>query len=338
MDDPDQLEQELSIPPPEVVADLRSLPGDILILGAGGKLGPSLAHQAVRAIREAGTGRRVWGASRFRDESVRRRLEDWGVTTIRADLLEASGLGELPECSNVILLAGHKFGSATDPATTWATNVTLPGMIARRFSGSRIVAFSTGNVYPLWPVSSRGPTEDDRTDPVGEYARSAVGRERVLSYLSATRGTPMALLRLNYAIEPRYGVLHDIAVAVRSGQPIDLAMGHVNVIWQRDANAVALRSLAHCSTPPLVLNVTGPETVSVRAVALEFGRMFGLEPGFVGVESDHALLSDATRCRRMFGPPSMSVPEMIERVGRWLLAGGRSLGKPTGFGEREGRF
>ena len=333
-----RLEHDLTEPTTELVEAMGRLEGDLLVLGAAGKMGPSLCRLARRASEEAGTTRAVWAVSRFADDSLRQSLETAGVGTVRADLLEANALAALPEAPNVVLMAGHKFGSSSQPEVTWATNVLLPALVARRFAASRMVAFSTGNVYPLTPVTGGGSTEDDPVAPVGEYAVTALGRERVLSYLSSTQPTPMALLRLNYAVEPRYGVLRDLADKVRAHQPIDLTMGHVNVIWQRDANAIALRALAHCAVPPLVLNVTGAETVSVRQVAEAFGSVFDVEPVFEGSESTEALLSNARRCRELFGAPPVGLTEMIERVGRWVGEGGPGLGKPTHYQERDGKF
>ncbi len=337
-DDIARLERDLTEPTTELVEAMGRLEGDLLVLGAAGKMGPSLCRLAHRASEEAGTIRTVWAASRFGDDAVQQSLETAGVRTVRADLLEASALAALPEVPNVVLMAGHKFGSSSRPEVTWATNVLLPALVARRFATSRIVAFSTGNVYPLTPVTGGGSTEDDPVAPVGEYAASALGRERVLSYLSSTQPTPLALLRLNYAVEPRYGVLRDLADKVRANESIDVTTGHVNVIWQRDANAIALRALAHCAVPPLVLNVTGAETVPVRQVAEAFGAMFGVEPVFEGSESTEALLSNAFRCQKLFGPPPVGLAEMIERVGQWVRDGGPGLGKPTHYQEREGKF
>ncbi len=334
----DRLENQLSAPTPALVSTMGFLEGDIMVLGASGKMGPTLARMALRASQEAGIPRRVWGVARFSNADTMNRLSAWGVRTIAADLLEPGALGSLPETPNVILMAGQKFGTAEDPAGTQATNVELPGLVARRYAGSRIVAFSTGNVYPLTPVGGGGSTEDDPAGPIGEYARTAVDREQVLIESAIDRQTPMVILRLNYAIEPRYGVFRDIADRVYRQEPIDLTTGHVNVIWQRDANEIALRLLAHCTTPPLTLNVTGAEAVSVREVAEAFGRLFDIEPVFDGREAGTALLSNAGRCHALLGTPPVSWQEMIARVGNWVMEGGASLGKPTGFQEREGRF
>jgi nucleoside-diphosphate-sugar epimerase len=331
------LELMLSEPVSPVVEAMASLQGDLLVLGAGGKMGPSLARLARRASVAAGIPRRVIAVSRFGDDGVRRHLEEGGVETIACDLFDPIALGQLPEAPLVIYMAGQKFGTEQDSARTWAINAFLPGLVATRFADSRIVAFSTGNVYPLWPFTSDGPTEDDATGPVGEYALSALARERVLEFCSRRCGTPIAILRLNYAVEPRYGVLRDIADRVKQGALVDVAMGKVNLIWQRDANAVALRALEHCASPPLVLNVTGT-ALEVRWLAAELGKRFRTTPRFVNEERETALLSNPERMQGLFGMPSVGIELMLDRVAEWVLGGGRSLGKPTHFEERSGKF
>jgi len=332
------LEELLSRPTPGVVAALRELSGDILILGAGGKMGPSLARLAVRGSEEAGVRRRVIAVARFSSAGLRAALESDGVETIEGDLFDGEGLRRLPDTPNLIYMVGQKFGTTGEEARTWAVNAYLPGVVAQRFPSSRVVAFSTGNVYPLSPVDGPGPGENDPVGPIGEYAESALARERVLEFFSRTNATAMALLRLNYAIEPRYGVLRDIADNVWAGEPVDLAMGMVNVIWQRDANAVALRVLAHCAVPPLVLNLTGRPAHSVRWIAEQFAARWGKQPELAGVEGATALLSDATRMEELLGAPEVGIEQMIALVGEWVERGGRSLGKPTHFEQREGRF
>jgi nucleoside-diphosphate-sugar epimerase len=331
------LEELLSRPTPALVGALRDIPGDILILGAGGKMGPSLARLALRASRETGTARRVIAVARFSDPALRPALECDGVETIACDLFDREARARLPDAPNLIYMAGQKFGTTGDAARTWAVNALLPGLVAERFAGARIVAFSTGNVYPLVPVLGMGATEADPTGPVGEYAQSALARERVLEFCSRRNGTPMAMLRLNYAVEPRYGVLRDIADRVWSGRPVELGMGWVNFIWQRDANAVALRALAHCAVPPLVLNVTGPG-LSVRWIAEQFGERWGRKPAFAGEPSLTALLSNAARMEELFGAPEVGIEAMLALVAEWVERGGRTLAKPTGFENREGKF
>ena len=338
MPDEVALEELLTRPTPAVVAALGALDGDLLILGAGGKMGPSLARLARRASDEAGVRRRVIAVARFSEPGLAAALREDGVEVISGDLFDRELLARLPDVTNVVYMVGQKFGTTGEEARTWAVNAYLPGLVAERFPRARIAAFSTGNVYPLAPIESDGPVETDPVGPIGEYAQSALARERVLEFFSRRNGTPMAILRLNYAVEPRYGVLRDIADRVRSGRKVDVAMGRVNVIWQRDANAVALRALAHCAAPPLVLNVTGRPAVAVRSLAQEFGRRWGVQPFFEGVESPTALLSNAGHMEALFGKPEVGVEEMIARVGEWVEQGGRSLGKPTHFSVRDGQF
>ena len=338
MPDEAELEELLSRPDPAVAEAMGTLAGDIMLLGAGGKMGPSLARLARRASEQAGIRRRVIAVARFSEPAVRTGLEADGVETIRCDLFDGPQVAALPDVPNVIYLAGQKFGTTGDEARTWAVNAVLPGIAAARFPRARIVAFSTGNVYPLWPADSEGPTETDPVEPVGEYAQSALARERVLEFYSRRNGTAMALLRLNYAIEPRYGVLRDIADRVWAGAPVSLAMGRVNLIWQRDANAIALRALARCAAPPLVLNVTGRPSYPVRSLAMEFGWRWGREPVFEGQPGHSALLSNAARSEALFGAPETGIGAMIDRVAEWVEAGGRSLGKPTHFETRDGKF
>ncbi len=338
IDTEEQLEDVLSEPTPDVVEAVRALDGDLMLLGVGGKMGPTLARLARRALDAAGSRRRVIGVSRFSTGGLERELNRVGVETIACDLLEEGVASSLPDVPNVIYLVGMKFGTTGAEALTWAMNVYLPGVIAHRFRRSRIVALSTGNVYPLTPVASGGPTEDHPVGPIGEYAQSCLGRERMFQYGSQRYGTKVVLIRLNYAIDLRYGVLLDIARRVRDGVPVDLGMAHVNVIWQRDANAIILRAFDLCDSPPAVLNVTGPEAVSVRDIARRFGERFGVEPRFTGCEGDTALLSNAARCCRLFGPPPVSLDRMIEWVAHWVMIDGRTLGKPTHFEQRNGKF
>src|ERR1043166_1170985 len=327
-----------SRPTPALVEAMGALDGDLLVLGAGGKMGPSRARLARRAWDEVGVRRRVIAVARFSEPGVAAALREHRVETIPCDLFDRAQLAGLPEAPNVVYMVGQKFGTTGEEARTWAINAYLPGAVAERYPKARLVAFSTGNVYPLAAIEGDGPVEADPVGPIGEYAQSALARERVLEFFSRRNRTPMAILRLNYAVEPRYGVLRDIADRVRAGEPLDVAMGKVNVIWQRDANAIALRALAHCAVPPLVLNVTGRPAVSVRWVAEHFARRWGVEPVIEGVEAPTALLSNAARMEALFGPPEVGVEEMISRVAEWVEQGGRSLGKPTHFSERQGRF
>lgn len=338
MIDETQLEQQLSEPTPATIEALSTMDGDMLVLGAGGKMGPSLARLAVRSFRASGNRARVIAVARFGNAALRQALEADGVDTFSVDLMDPAQLSALPEAPHVMYMVGQKFGTTGDEARTWGVNAWLPGAVAQRYAESRIVAFSTGNVYPLTPTDSNGPCEADRTGPVGEYAMSALARERILEFFSRANGTPMAILRLNYAIEPRYGVLRDIADRVREGRTLELGMGWVNVIWQRDANAIALRAFRSCASPPLVLNVTGRPALSVRWLAEQFGNRWDTAPTFAGSEAPTALLSDASRMEELFGKPEVLVEEMIARVAEWVEQGGRSLDKPTHFTSREGKF
>jgi hypothetical protein len=280
----------------------------------------------------------VIGVSRFSEPGLQRRLNDIDVETIAGDLLDDAFLERLPDAPNVVYMAGRKFGSTGAEELTWAMNVYLPGQVARRFRDSRIAIFSTGNVYPLLPVTSGGATEVEPVAPLGEYAQSCLGRERIFTYFSYRYGTRQTIIRLNYAIDLRYGILHDVATRVWNRQPVDLTMGNVNVIWQGDANAAVLRSLALATSPPLVLNLTGPETVSVRHLANRFGAIFGRAPTFVGAEAPTALLNNAGQAHALLGYPRVSLETMIRWVAHWISVGGRDLGKPTHFETRDGRF
>lgn len=333
-----RLEECLSRPEEAEVALMGRLEGDIAILGVAGKMGPTLALLARRASDQAGNRRRVIGVSRFTDPNVRRKLDRLGVRTVAADLLSRDAIKALPDAPHVIFMAGQKFGTSGNPSRTWASNAYMPALVAERFAASRIVAFSSGNVYPLSDSDGRGPAEADPVAPVGEYAQSVLARERLFEHFSERRRTRIAIMRLNYAVEPRYGVLRDIADRVSGRRPIDLAMGHVNVIWQRDANSVALRLLERCTVPPFVLNVTGTRPLRVRWLAERFGDLLGVRPMFRGREEPTALLSDASQCQSLFGPSTVDVETMIARVAQWVQAGGPGLGKPTHFEERGGRF
>ena len=330
-----QLDELLSRPSDADIAAMAALDGDLLILGVAGKMGPTLA---MRARRAAPASKRIIGVSRFSSNASRAALDAAGIETIAADLLDEGALESLPDAPNVLFMTGRKFGSTGDEGLTWAMNTFMPGLAAARFRTSRIVAFSSGNIYPFTPVTSGGSSESSGLAPVGEYAQSVLGRERMLQYFSARYGTPMVILRLNYAIDLRYGVLLDIGTKVFEREPVDLTMGNANVIWQGDANSVALRAFAHAESPPQLLNLTGPETISVRDVALRFGRHFGVEPSFTGTESASALLNNAARCHRIFGYPSVTPDAMIEWIARWIGMGGSTLGKPTHFETRDGKY
>lgn len=330
--------QEYLKPSSQLLNDIIKIDGDILILGAGGKMGPAMAKLAKEAINETNIQKQIIAVSRFSDPDVWNDLNKCGITTIKADLLNEDDLKKLPDTPNVIYLAGHKFGTTGNESYTWAMNTFLPGMIAERFKRSNIVVFSSGNVYPLSPVTSGGMTEDMPASPIGEYAQSCLGRERIFQYFSKKYNTPILIYRLNYANDVSYGVLLEIARSVYGEKEIDLTMGNVNVIWQGDANEIAIRSLLHCSVPGKIINVTGPETISVRWIAEEFGRVFNKTPKFVGVEEPNALLSNAAECFRLFGYPNISLKQMMELIGYWIIEGGKMKEKPTHFQEREGKF
>lgn len=333
------LEERLSRPDAALSRALPEIEGDFLILGAGGKMGPSLARMLRRGLESCGeSGRRVLAAARFSDEAARTLLEAAGVETLRCDLTDRAQVAALPEVRNIIYMAGQKFGSSAAPEATWGMNCYVPVLVSERFRDARMVIFSTGCVYPLVPVASGGSREEDALEPPGEYAASCVGRERLFSYFSLQYGTPMLLFRLNYAVDLRYGVLVDIAQKVLAGSPVDVTMGHVNVIWQGDACSYAIRSLQYASSPPLALNATGPETISVRSVAHRFAELFGCQAQITGREAETALLADASRCHDLLGYPEVSLNRLIFWVAEWLRRGGRTLGKPTHFEVRDGAF
>lgn len=332
------LDAYLSTPNPADIAYCQRVDGDVLVLGAAGKMGPSLVQRIVRAMSAAGMPHRVIAASRFSSPDARRVIDAAGAVTIAVDLLDPSSVDALPDSRYVLFLAGRKFGSTDNTGLTWATNTIVPANIARRFRESRIVAFSTGNVYPFVPVSSRGSGESDAPAPRGEYAQSCLGRERIFEYYSQQNGTPVLLFRLNYAVDLRYGVLVDIARAVKTGRPVDRTVSHFNVIWQGDANSYALRALQGCTSPPRALNVTGPETLSVTEVAEFFGRRFGRRPAFCGHPVGEALLSDAHACHEWLGAPQVRAGELMDGVASWLERDGRTLDKPTHFETADGKF
>src|SRR3984885_10077378 len=335
--DEDQLEERLTLPSERDVAAASQLEGDVIVLGAGGKMGPSLAVRMGRAIRSAGLRHRVFAVIRKDRGGLSGRLSG-GVEVVEADLLDPNGFDTLPDAPNVVFMVGRKFGSVGNLPLTWATNAWIAGLAAQRFRRSRRVVFSTGNVYPFVSVDGPGADEQTTVAPVGEYAQSTLARERIFEYFSSTCGTQVLLFRLNYAIDLRYGVLLDICHKVAHGDPIDLTTGLVNVIWQGDANSYCLRSFALCNSPAQILNVTGLQKLSVRDVAQKFGDRFGKTPKFVGTESKSALLSNASRCAQLLGPPEITEDQLIEMTASWFSAGGVTLGKPTGFERRDGNF
>lgn len=334
----EELEQQLSEPSPGAIETLQRLPGDLILLGVGGKMGPTLARMAKRVSDLAGVSRRVIGVSRFSAPGEEAKLQAHGVETIRCDLLDEHAVARLPDAPNVVFMTGMKFGASSQEALTWAMNAYLPSIVGKRYRHSRVVAFSTGNVYGLVQVASGGSRETDPLCPVGEYAMSCLGRERMFEYFSRTLGIPLVLIRLNYACELRYGVLVDLAQRVWSGKPVELEMGYFNILWQGDANAMALQAFDLAATPPAIINLTGPEVLRVRDVAEQFGTLMGKSPQFTGVESNTALLSNAQPVLQRFGGPRVSAEQLIHWTADWVMHDGPTLGKPTHFESREGKF
>lgn len=339
--DLDALEERLSRPTDGVLGVLARTEGDLVVLGAGGKMGPSLARMARRAFDALGGAharRRVVAASRYTAPDARRQLEAWGVETAPVDLLDRRSVAALPDAPLVVYMAGLKFGVSDAPARMWATNTVAPALVAERYAGARVVAFSTGNVYPRTPAPGAGAAEDHALTPVGEYANACVGRERVLEWACERAGAPLALVRLSYAVDLRYGVLVDLAERVRDGAPVDVRTGWVNVIWQGDASAQALQCFAVAATPAFAVNVTGPEALAVADLARRYGRAFRRDPHLVGATAPDALLSDTALAQRLFGAPRVPTSQLVDWVPAWLKGGGPTLGKPTKFEVRDGRY
>jgi nucleoside-diphosphate-sugar epimerase len=338
IDSVERLDSLLSEPTPGAIEVLSKLPGDLLILGLGGKMGPTLACMAARASQQAGTKRRIIGVARFTNPELPAWLKQHGVEPLTCDLLDPKQLAALPDAENIVAMPALKFGSSSRPADTWAVNCWLPAQICQRYQASRIAAFSTGNVYPLTPIARGGSVETDALAPVGEYAASCVGRERMYDYFSRTAGTPVSILRLNYACELRYGVLVDLARQILAREPIDLSMPAVNVIWQGDANAIALQSLARAASPPFILNIAGPETLRIRDLAAQLGALLNKQPALTGAEPSDALLSNSQLSQRLFGPVRVSADQLLHWTAHWLTSGGPLLGKHTKFQVRDGKF
>ncbi|MES3001550.1 MAG: NAD(P)-dependent oxidoreductase [Pseudomonadota bacterium] len=333
-DDVHHLEEVMTQPSDALRSDLARVPGDLMILGVGGKMGPTLARMAKRAD----PARRVIGVARFSQRGLREDLQQHGIECIEADLLSRDALASLPDAPNIVFMAGRKFGSTGSEWLTWAMNAHVPALVAERFRNSRIVAFSTACVYPFVSTAGNGAKEDvPPTAPSGEYANSCVARERMFQHFSHEHGTAGRLIRLSYAIDMRYGVLHDVAQKILKREPIDLAMGHANIIWQGDANDWALRALAHCDTPTTPLNVSGPK-VSIREVAVRLGERLGIAPVLTGQEAPTAWLIDCDEAHRLFGPPSVSLDTMLDWTADWVQRGGDSLGKPTHYEARDGKY
>lgn len=333
-----ELENKLTEPSSELIDFMKKLDGDIMILGAGGKMGPYIAGMAIRAIRSAGVSKKVYAVSRFTNKDVKDKLASWGIEVIVADLMDESQLTSLPDVKNIVYAVGYKFGIKGKEPFVWALNTYLPGRVSEKFKESKIVVISSGNVYPLVSIRTGGATEDTPPEPVGEYAMTRLGGERIFQYFSIKYKTPMTLVRLNYAGELRYGVLVDIALWVYNKKPIDLRMGYVNTIWLGDACDMILRSFMLCSVPPSIVNLTGPETISVRWVAQEFGKRFGIEPIFANEEEETALLSNASKAFQIFGYPKVTLRQMIDWIAYWIKNKGKLYNKPTHYWIRNGRF
>jgi nucleoside-diphosphate-sugar epimerase len=330
--DVEELEETMTRPTPELEADLARADGDLIILGVGGKMGPTLARMAQRA------GKRVIGVARFSEKGLKKKLEGWGIECIACDLLDRAAVERLPRAKNVVFMAGHKFGAAGDPSFTWAMNVGVPFMVAETWRESRIVVFSTACVYPYADVKGAGAPESmATTPPPGDYATSCVGREQMFLHGSRRYGTPGRLVRLSYAIDMRYGVLYDVASSVLASQPVALGMGYANVIWQGDANEQSLRLLAHCTAPASPINISGPK-VSVRALAEEFGKRLSKKPSFSGREAETAWLIDTRAAGKLLGAPRVPLERMIDWVADWVARGLPGFGKPTHFETRDGKY
>ena len=328
------LEDILSEPSEATIQALADLSGDVVVLGAGGKMGPTLAMM----LRKASSNRSIYAVSRFSNKAAQTGIERTGIKTVEADLLDESQYSRLPDVENVFFLAGMKFGASGNQPLTWAMNSFVPTLAARHYKDSRIVAFSTGNVYPLVDINSGGASEETGPDPIGEYAQSCLGRERMFEYFSQLHGTPVTIVRLNYANEPRYGIIVDLATKILNDEPIDLSMGAVNLIWQRDANDYIIRAITLAKSPPTILNVAGPEIVAVRRLADQIAGILGKEPKFVSRQTETALLSDASYCLSKFGSPLTTLDQMVSMIVEWVASGKKTLNKPTKYDIRDGKF
>jgi len=334
----EKLDELLTIPSKALVCDVKKISGDIMILGAGGKMGPTLCLLLKNAIKEAGTNQKIYAVSRFTDSIAVKLLKDNGIECISMDLLDVDKLKTLPEVENIIYMAGRKFGTDGSEWATWGMNSVLPAFVAKEFKKSKIVVFSSGNIYPIAPLHTGGCTEEDNVSPVGEYAMSCLARERAFEYGANTYGTKVFIYRLNFAVDLRYGVLYDMADKIMKGEPISLDTPCLNCIWQGSANEIAIRGLLHTDSPAFKMNVTGPETVSIRKTAEMLGEYMGIKPVFEGVCGNDAYLNNASKAMELFGYPSVSLNTLIRWQAEWILDGGRGLGKPTHFEERKGSY
>jgi nucleoside-diphosphate-sugar epimerase len=332
------LDELLTRPRPELIQFIKSVHSPLVILGAGGKMGPTLAGLARRAAQAASHPLEILAVSRFSDPNARRWLEARDVRTSSCDLYDPTATRQLPESENVLYLVGQKFGTTQSPAATWAANTIVPARVAERYASARIVALSTGNVYPLSPVAGGGSVESDSLTPLGEYANATVGRERIFEFFSQRHGTPVVLLRLFYATDLRYGVLRDLADKIWAGKPVDLANGHFNCIWQGDANEMVIRSLALANSPAAAFNLTSAAVLSIRQVANRLGELLGKPVRFTGTESETALIGNTSKLRQLLGDPPTPLEAMLRWTADWVKRGGRSLGKPTHFEVRDGRY
>lgn len=334
----DQLDQLLSEPPEYLIDAMARIEGDLIILGVGGKMGPTLAKMARIASEKAGKTRKIIGVSRFTDNDLQEKLHRWGIETIAADLLDENVYSELPDAANVMIMTGVKFGTSGNQSLTWAMNTYMPSLAMKRYRGSQVAAFSTGNVYPLTPVCEGGSQETDPLEPLGEYGTSVMGRERIYEYFSRKYNTPTAILRLNYACELRYGVFVDLAHKIWTDQTIDVSMGNFNVIWQADANAMALAAFGQATSPPYILNIAGPETLSVRRVCEALANRMGKQAQIIGEEASSALLNNGQKGHQQFAYPRISALQMIDWIAQWVMNAGEYHGKPTKFEVRDGKF
>ncbi len=333
-----ELEEALSMPTLDVIELVKNLKGDIIFLGVAGKMGVSMARMTKKACDIAGINKRIIGVSRFSSEEQRQFLEESGIETFKGDLMDIEFIGSLPEVENVYYLAGMKFGTDGNESLTWAMNSYLPGLVADKFKNSKIVAFSTGCVYPFVSYKSGGSKETDHTDPVGEYAQSCLGRERLFEFGSNKSQTPVSLIRLFYAVEMRYGVLVDIATKVYNEEPVDVTMGYSNVIWQGDANAMILQTILHCKSPVFHINITGSELVSIREIAFKFGELMNKQVTITGTENETALLGNAELSFKLFGKPKIALDKILVWTAKWIESENRLLGKPTHFEVRDGKY
>lgn len=334
----DELDDQLSTPSPGVVETLAAVQGDVVILGAGGKVGPTLTRMVTRALQESGSSSRVHAVSRWSDADARERVASWGALPVAADLADPGAYEALPDAGAVFYLAGNKFGTSGNEHLTWWMNAVVPGFAASRYRGVPTVVYSSGNVYPFVPTHTGGCTEADAVGPVGAYAQSCLAREQAYAHAAHLWGTPVSIYRLNYAVELRYGVIADLAGQIVAGKPVDITMGAVNVVWQRDSTDWSIQSLARASTPPFILNGTGPEIVSTRSLALELGRQLGREVELVGTEASEALLNNASLAHQLYGYPTVALRDAVAWAAQWVGGGGRQLGKATKFQTRDGRF